>query len=191
MKTVHPEHRCQRLCLQDVRGEAVGNKDRRDTVHVERVTRKEAPDTPRPLVSGQSSGGCGGGRGEAGPRAVEAPPHVPVCRWGRCFTHLLSVDRCSQVLLISCVLLALCPTPQRPLVSVKEFLCPEGKHISCVSEFRGPVALDSRVPWQGIRVHQGQTTAGLGLEYPLDSLRETRISGTLTALSMAGFTEVT
>ena len=62
----------------------------------------------------------------------------------------------------------------------------------CVSEFRGPwVALDSRVPWQGIRVHQGQTTAGLGLEYLLDSLRGTRISGTLTALRMVGLTEVT
>lgn len=55
----------------------------------------------------------------------------------------------------------------------------------CVSEFRGPwVALDSRVPWKGIRVHQGQTTAGLGLEYPLGNEN-------FIALRVAGLTEVT
>lgn len=156
MKTVHPEHRCQRLCLQDVRGEAVGHKDRPDTVHAERVTRKEAPDTPRPLVSGQSPGGCGGGRGEAGPGAcrgsaprarvqmgpmLHKPARVLRSVWK---LHLLSVDRWSQVLLIPCVLLALCPTPQHPLLSLKEFVCPEGKHISCVSVFLNS---GGRLPW--------------------------------------------
>ena len=70
------------------RGEAVGNKDQCDTVHMERVTRKEAPDTPRPLVSGQSSGGLGEGGARLDLEPGEAPPHVSVCRWGQCFTNL-------------------------------------------------------------------------------------------------------
>ena len=88
--------------------------------------------------------GLGGGRGEAGPGArrgsasrvgvqmgpmLHKPARVLRSMWK---LYLLSVDRWSQVLLTPCVLLALCPTPQHPLVSLKEFLCPEWKRISCI-----------------------------------------------------------
>ena len=82
----------------------MGNKDQRDTVHVERVTRKEAPDTPWLPVGGRSSG-AGGGGASLDLEPGEAPPHVGAMlhkparvlrsMWK---SHLLSMDRWSPVL---------------------------------------------------------------------------------------------